>query len=43
MDYVPQARHAEVAQYLTNYRHVRDILEELCAINRELLRRREPF
>ena len=33
----------QVAQYLNNYRQIRDILEELCAINRELLRRREAF
>jgi len=26
-----------------NYRHIRHILDELCAINRELLRRREAF
>ncbi|MGH8533754.1 MAG: DUF6788 family protein [Gammaproteobacteria bacterium] len=43
MDYVPQAEHARVVQYLGNYRHIREILEELCAINRELLRRREAF
>jgi len=43
MDYVPQAEHARVVQYLGNYRHLREILEELCAINRELLRRREAF
>ena len=38
-----QARHAEVAEALANYRHIREILDELCAINRELLRRRETF
>lgn len=43
MDYVPQAEHARVVQFLGNYRHIREILEELCAINRELLRRREAF
>ncbi len=43
MDYVPQAHQPQVAQYLNNYRQIRDILEELCAINRELLRRREAF
>lgn len=43
MAYVPQERHAEVAQALAHYRHVRDILDELCAINRELLRRREAL
>ena len=43
MDYVPQAQQPQVAQYLNNYRQIRDILEQLCAINRELLRRREAF
>ena len=43
MDYVPQAMHAQVAQYLANHRQAREVLEEICAINRELLRRREAF
>lgn len=43
MDYVPQAHLAQTQQYLSNYRRTREILEELCAINRELLRRRETF
>jgi len=43
MDYVPQDHQGQVTQYLANYRRVREILEELCAINRELLRRRERF
>jgi hypothetical protein len=43
MDYVPQGHQPQVAQYLANYRQIREILEELCAINRELLRRRERF
>ena len=43
MEYVPQARHAKVAEYLGNYRRIRQVLDEVCAINRELLRRREAF
>ncbi len=43
MDYVPQVQQPEVAQYVANYRRIGDILKELCAINRELLRRRERF
>jgi hypothetical protein len=43
MDYVPQADHAEVSQRLANYHRVRDILEQICEINRELLRRREAL
>ncbi len=43
MAYVPKARQAEVTQALAHYRHIREILDELCAINRELLRRHEAF
>jgi len=31
----------QVREYLANYQHTREILEEICTINRELLRRRE--
>ena len=41
MDYVPQAYQEQVKQFLANYQHARTILDEICAINRELLRRRE--
>ena len=41
MDYVPQGYVAQVREYLANYQCKREILEEICAINRELLRRRE--
>ena len=43
MDYVPQAERAKVCEYLANYGHVREILEEVSQINHELLRRREPL
>lgn len=43
MAYVPKVRQAEVAEALAHYRHIREILDELCTINRELLRRREGF
>jgi hypothetical protein len=43
MDYVPQADHAEVTERLSNYHCVREIIEEVCEINRELLRRRETL
>ena len=43
MDYVPQASQAEVAECLANYHRVREIIEEICEINRELLRRREAL
>ena len=41
MDYVPQDYVDQVRQYLENYRQAKQILDEICAINRELLRRRE--
>jgi hypothetical protein len=43
MDYVPQADYADVTQRLANHHRVREIIEEICEINRELLRRREAF
>lgn len=41
MDYVPQGYVEQVQEYLANYQRTREILEEICNINRELLRRRE--
>ena len=41
MDYVPQESCAQTAEFLANYHRVREILEAICEINRELLRRRE--
>jgi hypothetical protein len=43
MDYVPQDSKETVAQFLENYRLAREILDQICSINRELLRRREPL
>ena len=43
MDYVPQDSQETVARYLENYRLAREILDQICSINRELLRRREPL
>ena len=43
MDYVPQEYHAQTRKFLTNYQRARDLLEEICEINRELLRRREAL
>lgn len=43
MDYVPAESHRQVEQFLTNLRVVREILEEVCQINRQLLRRREKL
>ena len=41
MDYVPADLQEKVKEYRENYRKVKQILEELSEINRELLRRRE--
>jgi hypothetical protein len=43
MDYVPQESYRQTAELLANYRRAREILEEICEINRELLRRREAL
>jgi hypothetical protein len=43
MDYVPQVDYPDVAERLANYHRVREIIEEICEINRELLRRREAL
>jgi hypothetical protein len=38
---VPNATHTQVAEFLGNYRKLQQMLNEICAINAELLRRRE--
>ena len=43
MEYVPQEYHDQVQEYLANHQRVREILAEISAINRELLRRRKPL
>jgi hypothetical protein len=43
MDYVPQADYDQIRQRIANYHRIREILEEVCEINRELLRRREAL
>ena len=43
IDYVPNDAFSKVNKYLDNYRNVRDALNEICAINTELLRRREEL
>jgi hypothetical protein len=43
MDYVPQESYAQASELLANYHRARQILEEICEINRELLRRREKL
>jgi hypothetical protein len=43
MDYVPNAKTDDVRALVDNFNKARDILNEVCAINTELLRRREEF
>lgn len=43
MDYVPNDRAADVRTMVENFNTVRAILNEICAINTELLRRREAL
>jgi hypothetical protein len=43
MDYVPQSDVTAVSERIANYQRVREILEEVSEINRELLRRREAL
>jgi hypothetical protein len=43
MEYVPQDYYAQTTEYVANYQRAREILEQICEINRELLRRREAL
>ena len=43
MDYVPQDSQRQVTEALAHYHRFREIVEEICQINRELLRRREVW
>jgi hypothetical protein len=43
MDYVPQEYYEQTSEFIANYHRAREILEEICEINRELLQRREAL
>lgn len=43
MDYVPTEHIQQVSEYLHNFQQVRQLLEQICNLNRELLRRRVKF
>jgi hypothetical protein len=43
MDYVPTQYIQQVSEYLHNFQQVRQMLEQICNLNRELLRRRVKF
>jgi hypothetical protein len=43
MDYVPEEYSQQVSDCLRNFQKVRQLLEKICNLNRELLRRRAEF
>lgn len=43
MDYVPEEFSHQVSDYLRNFQKVRQLLEQICNLNRELLRHRAKF
>ncbi|MDP9179426.1 MAG: hypothetical protein M3O61_17265 [Gemmatimonadota bacterium] len=43
MDYVPEEFSQQVSDYLQNFQKVRQVLEQICNINRKLLGRRVKF
>ncbi len=43
MDYVPKEYSRQVRAYLQNLQKVRHLLEQICNLNRELLKRRVKF
>jgi len=42
-DYIPLEYVAQVKEYVSNYHHFKEIIEQICMINRELLKRREQL
>ena len=43
MDYIPQDYYRQTTEYVANYHRLRQRVDEICAINRELLSRREAL
>ena len=43
LGYVPNATYPQVAEFLANFRQLQEMLNEISAINAELLRRRESL
>ena len=41
LQYLSQQQHSQVQALIKNFQHLRDLLEQICDINRELLRRQE--
>lgn len=42
-DYIPLEYVTQVKEYVSNYQQFKDIVEQVCAINREILKRREEL
>jgi hypothetical protein len=42
-DYIPLELVAEVKQYIENYHKFKEIIEQICVINREILKRRDEL
>ena len=42
-DYIPLEYVTEVTEYVSNYHQFKDIIEQICMINREILKRREEL
>ncbi|HVB02735.1 MAG TPA: DUF6788 family protein [Chitinophagaceae bacterium] len=42
-DYIPLHYVTQVKHYLSSYRQFKDVLEQICAINREIIKRREEL
>ena len=40
-DYIPQSYYKKTKQYLKNFKKVREILEQICKVNREIIKRRK--
>jgi hypothetical protein len=42
-DYIPLGYIAQVKEYVSGYHRLKEIIEQICMINRELLKRREEL
>ncbi|MCC5939896.1 MAG: hypothetical protein JJU34_21635 [Lunatimonas sp.] len=42
-DYIPLEYVAQIKEYVSNYQRLKEILEQICMINREILKRREEL
>jgi hypothetical protein len=42
-DYIPLEYITQVKEYVSNYHQFKEIIEQICAINREILKRREEL